>query len=51
MSYHKEYGSGGCLGAVVAFTLSWITNHSLGWAIFHLFCSWIYVVYWVFKHL
>lgn len=37
----------GGLGGIVAVVLSWIANHSVGWAILHFFCSWLYVIYWV----
>jgi hypothetical protein len=36
----------GGFGGVLAAVLSWIVNQSLGWAVLHFFCSWIYVVYW-----
>ncbi len=35
------------VGGIGAAVLSWIANHSVGWAILHFFCSWIYVIYWV----
>jgi len=39
--------SGGIgIGAVLAVVLSWIANHSVGWAILHFFCGWLYVIYW-----
>jgi len=38
-------GGGGCLGAILASVLSVALNHSTGWAIFHFFCSWAYVLY------
>lgn len=36
-------GSG--FGAALAAGLSYITNHSIGYAVLHFFCGWIYVVY------
>ena len=33
------------LGSFLAVCLSWGVNHSIGWAIFHFFCSWWYVLY------
>jgi hypothetical protein len=38
------------IGAILAPTLSWITNHSVGWAILHFFCGWLYIVYWAIAH-
>jgi len=38
---------GGMVGGIIAVVLSWIVNHSVGWAILHFFCSWIYVIYWL----
>ena len=35
------------IGLVLAATLSWISNHSVGWAILHFFCNWFYVIYWL----
>ena len=34
------------IGAVGAAVLSWIANHSIGWAVIHFFCNWLYVIYW-----
>lgn len=42
--------SGVGLGMVIACILSWTVNHSILWAILHSFCSWFYVVYWIFKY-
>lgn len=39
--------SGITLGAFLATILSWDVNHSIPWAIFHFFCSWWYVLYYV----
>ena len=38
----------GMIGAILAAVMSWIVNHSILWCILHFFCSWIYVVYWIF---
>lgn len=43
--------NGSCMGSVVALALSWVTHHSIGWALLHALCSWFYVAYWVIKHL
>lgn len=40
----KLFG-GFSLGTVIAVALSWSANHSILWAIFHGFCSWLYVIY------
>ena len=37
----------GIIGSILAVVLSWIVNHSVGWAIVHFFCSWLYVIYWL----
>lgn len=35
------------LGAILAGFISWQTNHSIGWLIFHVLLNWLYVVYYV----
>ncbi len=35
------------LGAVLAIVLSWVTYHSIWYAILHGFCSWFYVLYYI----
>jgi len=36
------------VGVAVAVQISWSINHSIGWAVFHGFLNWFYVVYrWV----
>lgn len=40
----------GCLGSFVAALLSWFKWHSVGWLIFHLFCGWFYVAYYVVRY-
>jgi hypothetical protein len=32
-------------GWILAVIISWALNHSTGWAIFHFFCGWLYVLY------
>ncbi len=34
-----------CVGVAVATQISWSINHSIGWAIWHGFLNWIYVIY------
>ena len=41
-------GGAGCAGALMAAVISYAINHSVGWAIFHFFCSWFYLLYVVF---
>lgn len=41
---------GGGLGMLCAVICSWTLNHSVPWAIFHAFCSWLYVAYYVVTH-
>lgn len=33
------------IGIAVAVQISWTINHSIGWAIWHGFLGWIYVVF------
>lgn len=40
-------GGGITIGVVIAILLSWGVNHSILFAIFHGFCSWLYVIYWL----
>ena len=44
-------GGGLTVGGLLAIILSWTVNHSVLWAIVHLFCSWIYVIYWCIVHI
>lgn len=32
-------------GSALAMIISWGLNHSIGWAIFHGFLGWLYVIY------
>lgn len=43
----RSVGGSGLIGCILAVVLSWIVNHSVGWAILHFFCSWTYVIYWL----
>ena len=46
MSTQSDTATAGLgFGAVLAMIISWSQWHSILWAIFHGFCSWIYVVY------
>lgn len=33
------------MGAVIAIAISWSLNKSIGWAILHGLCGWLYVIY------
>jgi hypothetical protein len=46
----RNAGCGCGVGGFIAVILSWLTNHSILWALFHAFCGWIYVIYWIFVH-
>jgi len=35
------------IGEIVAIVLSWGTHHSVAWAILHIMCGWLYVIYWL----
>ena len=35
------------IGSFLATCISWSLNHSIPWAIFHMFCGWWYVAYYV----
>ena len=37
-------------GSALAITISWSTNKSILWAIFHGFLSWIYVIYYALRY-
>ena len=38
------------VGIALAVMLSYTKWHSIGWAIFHGFCNWAYVIYYVIKY-
>lgn len=40
----------GGLGMAIAVAISWSVNHGIWWAIWHGFCSWIYVIYYGFGY-
>lgn len=37
-------------GTALAIAISWSTNHSILWAIFHGLLGWIYVVYYAIRY-
>jgi len=37
--------SGIGLGSAIAVTVSWSLKHSVGWAILHGICGWLYILY------
>lgn len=39
--------SGIGVGSIIAIVASWTRNKSVLWAIFHAFCGWLYVIYYV----
>ena len=39
--------SGVSLGTVIAVVVSWTTNHSILWCLFHGFFGWFYLIYYV----
>ena len=45
MENHNNNGAFMLFGGVLSAILSWALNGSMGWAIFHFFCSWIYLIY------
>ena len=49
-----EKHSTGCslqLVNLLAFTISYMTWHSLPWAVFHMFLGWYYIIYWIIMYL
>lgn len=46
----KEATGGIGLGALLAVVLSYTKWHSIGWAILHFFCGWLYVIYYLIVH-
>jgi hypothetical protein len=45
-SVRTEVVKGGIsFGSALAIAISWTKNQSVLWAIFHGFCSWLYVIY------
>lgn len=44
----KTYSYSGIgIGSIIAIVASWSRNKSVLWAIFHAFCGWLYVIYYV----
>jgi hypothetical protein len=43
----NKYTGGIGLGSIIAAVLSWMTWHSIIWAIIHGFFGWLYVIYFV----
>lgn len=44
--HHYHHGSTGIgIGTILAVVLSWMANHSVGWAIIHGIFGWFYVIY------
>ena len=41
---HHHYG-GASIGSIAAAALSWMKWHSVGYAILHALCGWLYVIY------
>ncbi len=37
-------------GSALAIAVSYATNHSIGWAILHGMCSWLYILYYIIKY-
>jgi hypothetical protein len=35
----------GMVGALAAFTMSWVFNHSIPWLVVHTALNWLYVMY------
>lgn len=38
------------IGCFAGATLSWSVSQSIGWAVFHFLCGWMYVAYWFFAY-
>lgn len=51
MADHHHYNGGGIgIGTILAFYLSWITWHSIGWGLVNACFGWLYVIYWALKY-
>lgn len=46
----KTVQSGISFGSALAMVISYTTWKSIGWAIFHGLCSWVYVIYYILKY-
>ncbi|MBD3609499.1 MAG: hypothetical protein HUJ30_03025 [Gammaproteobacteria bacterium] len=44
------YWGGISFGSALAITISWSTNQSILWAIFHGLLSWLYVIYYAIAY-
>ncbi len=47
---HKTVTSGITFGSALAMVISYTTWKSIGWAIFHGFLSWAYVIYFIIRY-
>lgn len=51
MSDNNSSSGGGIgLGSVIAAVLSYCKWHSIGYAILHALCGWIYIIYYVIQY-
>lgn len=48
--FKKSVKSGISFGSALAMVISYVTWHSIGWAIVHGLLGWIYVVYYIIKY-
>lgn len=46
----RVYGRSAIPGGVIAIALSYAINKSIFFAILHMFCGWVYVLYWLFTY-
>ncbi len=46
----RVIGGNAIPGCVVAVALSYAINKSIFFAILHMFCGWVYVLYWLFTY-
>lgn len=46
----KTVKSGITFGSALAMVISYVTWHSVGWAILHGALSWVYVIYFVLRY-
>lgn len=42
----EKSSSGIGLGTIGAVVVSWLINHSIGWALVHGLFGWFYIIYW-----
>jgi hypothetical protein len=50
MADNNSTTTGGLLGAAAAGLLSWFKWHSIGYAILHALCGWLYVIYYLIRY-